>query len=281
MNDQYSLYIDYRPQKEWSKAPMMLEMSFGAIGGGLFLVSALLGLNTGIILGFLLLVVGKGVFLLADLGKPERFLKVLAKPFKSWISFGAWVFLLFILFGFFYCLPLLTGSGPGSGFLKIFTIILALILITYDGFFLAASKGIEAWNSGLLPILYGISGLTAGTGIGMAMAANEQAQLLQQINAVLLIVLAFLVFSYVNFLRKSTLGAREAAKLLLEDLKGPFWGGLVGAGILLPLLLVGLAALGLTAGSSALMLLAAALEICGVFFLRFVILRAGVYSPVI
>jgi formate-dependent nitrite reductase membrane component NrfD len=284
MNDHYNLYIDYSPQKEWSGAPMWLEMSFGAIGGGLFLVSAFLNFNLGIVLGFLLVAAGKGIFLLVDLGKPERFLKVLARPFKSWISFGSWAFMLFGILGLIYCLPLVIGLEIGAGILgvlKAITMLLAVLLITYDGFFLAASKGIDAWNTSLLPILYGVSSLVAGTGIAMALIEGAKENTLLRINALLLITLVFLVFSYVNGLSKSTLGARKSAEILTQDLKGIFVGGLVGAGVLLPLLLVGLATLGLIPASATLVMVVAVLEVVGIFFLRFAILKAGVYAPVI
>jgi formate-dependent nitrite reductase membrane component NrfD len=283
MADHYNLSIDYHPQKEWSKAPMWLEMSFGAIGGGLFLVSAFLDYNLGIILGFILLAAGKGIFLLADLGKPERFFKILARPFQSWISFGSWVLLFFIVLGLIYSMPLLTGLELSEGlsrFLRGACMLLALILITYDGFFLAASKGIDAWNCSLLPILYGVSSLVAGTGLALALIPGPDTALLR-LNAILLLALAFLVFSYVSVLRRATLGARKSAEILIRDLKGVFLWGLGGAGVLLPLLLVGLMAFEFLAVSSSLLIATACLELIGVFCLRFSILKAGVYAPII
>ncbi len=284
MMNNYNLYVDFSPQQEWSSPFMWLEMSLGAMGGGLFIISALLNFNLGIILGFLILMAGKGIFLLIDLGKPERFLKVLSRPFKSWISTSAWVLLLFGLLGAIYCVLLLANGGAASslvGFLQVISVLLAIFLITYDGFLLAASKGIEAWNTSILPVLYGISSLVAGTGITLVLIREFTDPILLKVNIILLITFAFLVFSYINVLKKSTIGARKSAELLFENYKNPLWIGLVGIGIVLPLLLAGLGLLGLVTLSSTLIIWIALFEVIGSFYLRYLILNIGVYAPVI
>lgn len=284
MMNNYNLYVDFSPQQEWSSPFMWLEMSLGAMGGGLFIISALLNFNLGIILGFLILMAGKGIFLLIDLGKPERFLKVLSRPFKSWISTSAWVLLLFGLLGAIYCVLLLANGGAASslvGFLQVISVLLAIFLITYDGFLLAASKGIEAWNTSILPVLYGISSLVAGTGITLVLIREFTDPILLKVNIILLITFAFLVFSYINVLKKSTIGARKSAELLFENYKNPLWIGLVGIGIVLPLLLAGLGLLGLVTLSSTLIIWIALFEVIGAFYLRYLILNIGVYAPVI
>ncbi|HZJ83971.1 MAG TPA: NrfD/PsrC family molybdoenzyme membrane anchor subunit, partial [Syntrophomonadaceae bacterium] len=283
MMNNYNLYVDFSPQEAWNSPSMWLEMSLGAIGGGLFIISALLSFDLGIFLGFLILMAGKGIFLLIDLGKPERFLKVLSRPFKSWISTSAWVLLLFGLSGVTYCALLLVNGGVGSGILgvfKVISILLAIFLVTYDGFLLAASKGIEAWNTSILPILYGISSLLVGTGITLALIQEVTDLILLQINIILLITFAFLVFSYISVLKKSTIGARKSAQLLIENYKNPLWIGLVGIGIVLPLLLAGLGLLGLVSLSSTLIIWIALFEVIGAFYLRYLILNIGVYAPV-
>lgn len=277
MKTYYKLQLDYHPQQEWAAAPMWLEMSYGALGGGLFIFSAFQDNLLGVVLGFLVLMAGKGLFLLADLGKPARFLKVLNRPFKSWISFGAWVFMTFCVAGLVYALLLLTGSaGVFTTLVKLLAIVLASILVVYDGFFLSASAGVAAWHSSsMLPALFGLSALATGAVVAQALgiAVHPYAA------GLLFAGLLFAHFAYVKGLASSVQSAKvSAAALVSGELKTAYLWVAVVVGAVVPFLVGILAILGTV--SVALSLVAAACAVVGVFALRYSVLKAGVYAPV-
>jgi len=277
MKTYYQLAVDYHPQTAWAAAPMWLEMSFGALGGGLFIVSALLNYLPGIVAGYLLVMAGKGLFLLADLGKQSRFLYVLKRPFHSWISFGAWAILAFALFGLIFGVQVLTGSLNGfASLMKVLALAAAAILIVYDGFFLAASRGVAAWRSSVLPVLFGVSSLA--TSVSVALALNLP--LSTFLAAGLFVLLALAHFSYIKGLMGADQASRYSAdELVSGSLKTAYLWVAVVTGTLLPLAISVVALLG--GASTGLWLVSAVCAVVGVFALRYSILRGGYYAPVL
>lgn len=273
MKKYYKLAFDFHPQEEWASAPMWLEMSFGAIGGGLFIFSALRDYVPGIIVGFLILMVGKGGFLLAELRKPERFLYMFKRPFKSWISFGALAFVSYGVIGLIYGITVLIGAP--SFLLKIVAIFLGLILIVYDGFFLSASTGVAAWHSSsMLPGLFGVSALGAGAALALAF----DVAIPPYVAFILFAALLFAHFTYVNGLASSVQAAKvSAAKLVSGQLRIMYIWIAIGVGAVIPLVISLLAMTG--AVSISLWLVVAICAVVGIFALRYSILKAGVYAP--
>jgi polysulfide reductase chain C len=287
----YALSVDYKEQKEWSKAPMWLEMAIGAIGGGLFIFSLIFKFALGAIIALLILLLGKGVLLLADLGRPERALKVLARPGKSWISKGAWGFMLFAAAGVASIAPLIIPSlpwlpwGGGGKILGIVAGVLAAFLMCYDGFFLAESKGVEFWRNGGLPMVFATSAAVGGMGALMALAplgglviASKTMALL---NIAVLITAAMSLYSYLWSAADGAGGAQLSTQILTKGkLSSIFWTWTIGAGMAVPFCIALPAILGVPM-PALIWTLAGFLEIVGVFSLRYSILNAGVYSPVI
>lgn len=70
--NEYALSVDYKRQKEWNKAPMWLEMAIGGTAGGLFIGSIIFKFALGAVIAVLIMLIGKGLLLLADLGRPAR-----------------------------------------------------------------------------------------------------------------------------------------------------------------------------------------------------------------
>lgn len=280
------LKVDYRFQEAWAKPLMWLEMFLGALGGGLFIISVLLDHQVGAVTGYVILVAGKGLFLLLDLGRPERFLKVFSRPLRSWISAGAWGFALFAVAGLAYLLvsALAGGGGAGENTIGGIAVALGVLLIVYDGFSLADSKGVPLWKGGGLPLMYGISGLLAGSGaILITRLFREPGASLDsmaKLNLILVIGYAVMLLAYLVTASAASAAARQSVFTLTRgSLRAPFWGGVVAAGTAVPLVMVSLAVLGV-GGPGAMAAVAGGLEIGGALFLRYCVLLAGVYAPV-
>lgn len=288
---EYNLQIDYHTQTEWDKSSMWLEMALGAIGGGLFIVSLFFGFNLGVIVAFLTVVAGKGLLLLSDLGRPERFVKIMGRP-STWISKGSWGFMLFIVTGALYIVPFVlppmgwvTMLGTVGKPLGLIAAILAVFIMIYDAFFLSEAKGVSFWVNGSMPVVFATSAAVGGIGAFMLLAQlgglKIGTETLAAVNAVALVMASITLYSYIVSSKNAAGGALFSAERLTKgNLSGAFWGGAVGAGIIIPLLVTVCALLGVSQVALLWPLVGIA-EMIGVIALRYCVLKAGVYSPVI
>jgi formate-dependent nitrite reductase membrane component NrfD len=285
----YPLSIEYKEQKEWKALPMWTEMAIGAVAGGLFIVSAIMKFSQGLILALLAMLIGKGGLLLADLGKPTRFLKVLARPGQSWISKGAWGLIAGGGLGVAAVAPLILPGLPWTPWAGVGKILLlgaalgAAFMMVYDGLFLADSKGVAFWDNGVLPLVFGASAVLGGLG-ALAVLAPLGGLALPGLafgwaQASAAVVAGFAVFSLL-IASKEGGAAQGAEKLLQGELSQIFQVGALALGIGAPLALGGLAITG-AAVPGVCWATAGLAEIVGVVALRYSILRAGVYSPVL
>jgi formate-dependent nitrite reductase membrane component NrfD len=289
----FALSIDYKEQREWSEVSMWAEMALGAIAGGLFIASTLTESLLGALIALLVMLIGKGGLLVSDLGRPERFLRVLTKPLGSWISRGAWGLGAFALAGAGYIASFFLPMGGVGKLLGVAASLLAGFLIAYDGFFLADSKGVAFWTSGSLPLVFLSNALLGGLGALMLMplagvwpAALPPAAM----HTALVLLSGFCLFSFVHAAIRSGGGAEKSAALLmskfsLQSIKelavAPvFQLGAIVVGLALPLTfsVMVLAADGV---GLALWPLVGLCEMVGVVALRYSLLKAGLYSPVV
>jgi formate-dependent nitrite reductase membrane component NrfD len=278
----YKLMLNFSLQKEWAGPPMWLEMSFGGTGGGLFLLGSAAENTLACVIGYLLLLGGKGLFLLADLGKPRRFLKVFNRPFGSWISFGAWVFLIFFIAGLLCILPYFTNSNfPPTmvAMLKIVAMTAAGILITYDGFFLAASVAVASWTTGMLAPLFASSALAAGC--SLLLLLGDATPWLAWANISILALEIICLLSHFTAMHKGAVGSRKSKEILLRGcMAHHFIYGVVLAGIAIPLFTF-LLLLFFSALPSQIIAISCIGEIACVVFMRYSFLKAGIKTPML
>ncbi len=286
--------VALRPQRAWSTL-VAWDLFLTGTGAGLFLVAyALTGANVDGRLFTLSrwlglgLVCGGAVVLLADLGVPSRFLRVLSRPRSSWVSRGAWTMLLFSFFAFLTLLPTLPGLGflpwsggtSGGNILAAVTLLLAFALVTYTGLLLSSWNAIPFWNTPLLPVLFITSCLLGATGATLCLAAvlGVPTANIGQVAIVLLLAVSFSLLLYLMVMRGGTAAARESVRLLLSGPEtGTFLRGVVALGLLAPLvLLVVSPAVG--AAETALSIVAGILILAGTFELRNAVLKAGVFN---
>ncbi len=247
----------------------------------------------GIILGLFLLVI--------DLKRPEKAYLALASPalnWKSWMTIGTYIISLYTIFSGLYALPFIV-KVPSPRVTKYPTVIgaiatfLGVATAVYTGFLLGAIKSITFWNTPILPVLFVVSGLSAGLCIYCAVspavlrlskgfekhAARIRLQL-QRLDAYSLMTELFLLFVYLDTAMWGDTGMKEAAKSILYGNLAPyFWILVVVVGTIIPLILLFGYTLRIKEESKtaiAISVIAAILILIGSFTLRYVILKAGV-----
>ncbi len=145
-------------RQEWWSWLIGTAFFCGEIGGGLFLVSLLVDNWVGMLLGYLIVNIGKNTAHLLYLGKPLRFWRAAMRPDRSWIARGIWATGVFMASGFFVLFPEAFAPvwAPGEGAAKAIATVAgasALFIMFYDGFVMNASRGIAFWRTNLLPLM--------------------------------------------------------------------------------------------------------------------------------
>jgi formate-dependent nitrite reductase membrane component NrfD len=119
---------------------------------------------------------------MAHLSKPLRFWRMAFRPGSSWISRGfifMWLFL-----GAALIQLAISQWAPGNAWEVVFKVIagiLAFGVAIYSGFVVGFVGAIKLWNSGLVPIMYVISGLVGGLSVVMLVSLNKDAATLVNI----------------------------------------------------------------------------------------------------
>lgn len=214
-----------------------------------------------------------GILLIADLGVPTRFLNMLG-AFKFWdpMSIGAWGIGVFGLFSFLSSVLSFSTSEQMAGLRRKLSLVGSIF-----GFFLAAYTGVLLSNTALpfwgdsrlmgalflasgastgmaaISLIMFLGGTTAGEGWGKVKKADRYSMLIE------LVLLAVFLGLLGSAARPITSG--QFAPL--------FWGGLVGVGLVIPLVLefVGQRVKAVAA-------IAAVLVLVGGFVLRYVVLMS-------
>jgi formate-dependent nitrite reductase membrane component NrfD len=276
------------------------------VGGGIFLLARLLGIERrlGLWLGlpvvdlvsFVVIGVG-GLVLIWTLGRPLRVLLAVMKPGTSWISRGAIADFIFLIVGGVLILPGLTlgaatpfawlpwdpwASNATGKTMEVLALLSAAVVIFYAGQVLADGTAIPYWRSPVIPIQFVLSSLAISMGTVMLMEALNGTSIDAGQFWLLLAFLALLLVSIVWHLRTNTTtpGKAESLELLLRGrFRGAFLVGVVAAGTVLPMLvaLVGVAS---TASRDAMGIVSLLCTLPAGFALRLITLRVGIYPSV-
>jgi formate-dependent nitrite reductase membrane component NrfD len=275
------------------------------IGGGIFLLARLLRLEQylGIVFGvplvdvvsFVVIGVG-GLVLVWSLGRPFRMLRAVLKPGTSWISRGAIADFIFVAVGGLLVLPGLTIGGakpfaslpwdpwamtPIGQALEIVGLLSAVVVILYAGLVLADKAAITFWRSWKIPAQFVLSSLAMSTATIMVMEAVNGASI-EPIECLLLAkfcALLFLAIMWHLVTERRKPGKREALERLSRTYGYAYFGGVVGAGTMLPMLLA-LGALLAPSDRAAAAVACFVLTTAGGFYLRLFTLRVGFFPPI-
>lgn len=280
--------INYTRQTEWiDRRGLFLWIAFytGGLGGGLYLVSLFFNSFWGMFIGWLIVGVIKGGAHLIFLGRPLRAWRIVFRPNSSWVSRGILFVLSFVLFGAVQMA--LTLWAPGSAVEIVFKVLAgaaAFGVAIYTGFVLNSVKAVPFWNSVLLPILFILCGVLGGFGLSVVIALSGGDVNLDAAEAGarwLLIINAFLIGIYLwRAAKREATGKKSVLEQIRGNLAPFFWIGIVILGIIVPL---GVAIITNVAGgvSASLILTGVVCEIIGGLTLRYCVLKAGAYKPLV
>ena len=270
-------------QSEWTThgtnpvRAMLLELAFfaGTVGPGLYMFSAAIKYNPGMLLGLLVVVFGYAIPHAAYLGRMERSWRAILRPGASWISRG------FIFANAFILFAALSVVLPDSSFIVIAASISAFLLAMYPGFLFAVLKAIPFWHSFVLVPLFLIQAIGGGGAVTISMfivTGNNPPSIpgLAVIASLFVAIIAGLIGLQLMMGIKSGPTGRISVMILT---KGPYCRlfviGAIGVGLIAPMVLFD--AVGLLGAPIALAVPAGLMQLTGILLFKYCILNAGAY----
>jgi formate-dependent nitrite reductase membrane component NrfD len=281
--------IGVKPQREWGWL-VITYLFLGGAGAGLFLISLYIDHGWAGALGLVVVILGTGLLLL-DLGRPERFWRAFFRPQSSWISRGCFFITVLVALGALQValriLEIESPSGIGA-IIKFVSAAAAVLVMIYTGFVLSPSAAIPFWNSTFFPIIFFAYSLLAGIDILILTSpllpgpALDLGSLESWQNYLALGCLIF-VLSHLSVMSGSATAARESIRLLTRGKWATlFLGGVIGLGLVVPLLL-GWPFAGRSEMQTIFVVTVflAVLRLFGDYLFRFLVIRAGMYDPLL
>jgi len=228
-----------------------------------------------------------GGFHLLYLGKPLRLWRMaFSSGWKtSWISRGIIFVSLFLALGFIHTL-LLTSGAKSTGLL-VAADVFAFLTVIYGGFAMNYVNGIPLWNTALLPVLYVVSGLWGGAevtlGVSLGSGAIVAGRAVEEWVRLLLAGYLLLVPVYLMSVRYTSSAGEVSVSYMLKGQHATiFWVGAVLLGMVMPAFAVAQSmVLDIEAVSVTFLYSAILSGLIGDLAMRYLILRCGVYGPII
>ena len=286
----YEFMVSYTPQTQWIEKggiKLWLAFFFIELGAGMFFVASLLSNLWAMFLGWFLCAVLGGGFHLLYLGKPLRFWRMaVSSGFKtSWISRGIIFVSLFLTLSFIHML--LLQSGIRSTGLIVAADVFAFLTVIYGGFAMNYVNGIPLWNTALLPVLYVVSGLWGGAevtlGISLGSGAIVAGKAVEEWIRILLVGYLLLVPVYLMSVRYTSSTGEVSVRYMLKGQYATiFWVGVVLLGMVMPAFAVMQSiVMDIEAVSMTFLYSAILSGLIGDLAMRYLILKCGVYGPII
>jgi formate-dependent nitrite reductase membrane component NrfD len=279
--------VSYTRQTEWiDRRGILLWIAFyaGGLGGGLYLVSLYFNSLWGMFISWLIIAVIKGGAHLTYLGKPLRFWRIVSHPQTSWLARGLIFVVLFIGFGAIQIILSYTVPGNAAEIVfKVLAGIMAFAVTFYTGIILMNVKGVPFWNSALLPLLFVACGILGGFGLSAVIALNggDVNLAAAETGSRWLLIINVLIIAV--YLWRASARESVGKQSVLEQIHGEsapiFWVGIVLLGIVIPLA-IAISGL-LVEVPSALLVAGVVCEIIGGLSLRYCVLKAGAYKPLV
>ncbi|MBI4333948.1 MAG: polysulfide reductase NrfD [Chloroflexi bacterium] len=287
-----SYMSEFTFEREWAeRRGLLLVLAFflGGLGGGLYLVSSYFHFYTGMVVAFFVVAIGKGGAHFLYLGRPLRFWRAFLRPQTSWISRGIMAVVGFVIFTALQLaptVPFLSGLPwtADNAVLQVLATASAIVLIAYTGFALGVVNAIPFWNTALMPLLFIVYSLLGGAGLALGLVAGMggPAALLGALESgvrVMLLIAATMLAVYLWLSYHVNPAAKFSVTQVIRGRVSPYFiGGVVVLGLVVPAV-VGI--LSFVSSSSALIVAGAASELIGGFCLRYSIMKAGVYAPIV
>lgn len=282
----YEFMVKYTQQRNWIDGRgnfIAFAFFLGGISGGLFMASAYFDSLLGMFIAWLLSLF-MGISYMIHLTKPIRAWRMMMKPGTSWIARGFTFIMLFIGFTFITLIlrqwfPEYTGAITT---LKILAGIFAFAQSIYTGFAVSYVSAIKLWNSAILPILFVVCGFSGGLAILLGISLGGQhVAAIENMTRITLIGFAIILGVYLwNSTYSSTAAKDAVARMVGGSIAAIFWTGVVLLGVIIPIA-ISIATYFAGQAPDGLLIFAVITEILGGLSLRYVILKAGFYSPLV
>ena len=217
--------------------------------------------------------------------------------FQSWMFWGFLILSVHLVFALvvlirhldflrnYSLLRMIGDVADNNLFLGVFGAV-GFMATVYSGFLIAAASGIPFWNTALIPVLWVISASVAAVALielyhvfGWTDEKAASIGMRLGLGLDVMKLLAILAFLYIAA-TVGTIGAQYSADLMISgDLASFTWIGIIGIGILLPMIL---AVFSMKFGErKPVMFVSSIAALVGVFMLRATILLAGVWEPLV
>ena len=286
----YDWMAKYTPQTEWIERRgvlLWLAFFFIELGAGIFFIASFFDNLQAMFTGWLVCAILGGGFHLIFLGKPARFWRIVFSSGwqTSWISRGLIFVSLFLILGLVH-LALVQWAEPSTALLVIIDIF-AFLTIIYGGFAMNYVNGIPLWNTALLPVLYVISGLWGGAEVvlGVTMATGEISSVIAIEEWIRILLMGYVILIPVYLLSTrytSVTGQASVRYMLLGKWSPVFWIIVVLVGVGVPVAaIISSYVMGLEATPRVFLYIAIFSGLIGDLAVRNLILRCGLYSPLI
>jgi formate-dependent nitrite reductase membrane component NrfD/ferredoxin len=234
------------------------------------------------------------LLLVLDLEKPTTFLRIVLRPqMKSWLARGAFILMGFtVVAGLWLVIEgaayggLLNPSLAVATRLPLLTLgfILAIGAAIYTAYLFGQAEGRDLWQSTLLPAHLVIQATMVGSavllllGLIVPMSSTLLITLTWIFGVMLIIDLFVILLGEFGMPHASEVAARAAHDISHGKYRRHFWGGAIGLGHLLPLVLILLAGVG-AAVSPLLLAIAALAAVAGLYLFEYVFVMAPQEVP--
>ena len=202
--------------------------------------------------------------------------------FTSWMFIGICILAVTCVVTVLQVLGLKKCAGAFSEKMLLVDAVLGVAATAYSGFLLTQAAGVPLWNTAVLPVLWLASGLACAFGLVEAMSASGKLDVatpkwLGTGANMTHIAEAFIIFAFVQVALAGTPGAVNGAQALLSgDAAALFWGGAVGLGIVIPMIIGFMMKKNHTA-----LMVGGLCAIVGALCLRSAVLFAGYFDPIL
>ncbi len=286
----YEWMVKYTPQTEWIEGRgilLWLAFFFIELGAGVFFVATFFENSFWVMLiGWLICgVIGGGVHILY-LGHPFRFWRMVRKPGSSWISRGLIFVGLFLILGLIQMV--LVSGGGSSLILTVLVDIFAFLAIVYGVFAMNYVTGIPLWYTALLPVLYGVSGIWGGASVALGIALGTGAvsttgvSLDEWIRLLLISYIVLIIVYLISVRYTNPTGKASVQEMLFGEYWPLMWFVVVLIGLALPIAVVVISLnTGIENMPPVVLYIAIFCELLGDITMRYLILKDGLYSPLI
>jgi DMSO reductase anchor subunit len=275
--------VGYRLQKEWSWS-MATAFFCGEVGAGLFFISFLASLKLGMLVGVLMVAIGKSSGHLIHLGRPSNAWRAIRNIRKSWVSRGLASIAVFAPTA---ALVVLDAYSPGlvpkpmvamAGGLAMLA---AMVIMLYQGLAMSHSPSIGLWSNGLMPVTSFTYAMLGGVFLALVLGWNQlppnRLEVLQAVAAGLVLLGLVVVASLVHAAKYGPESGQRSAELLLEaGLKGWFFSLVIIVGFIVTGLLVLFGT-----GQQLYITIAAVTELAGYYGFRILVFKAATYDPIL